>query len=168
MRAYDNFQREREIYGLKCILPAPPPINEIANYNLPQKDQRFVPVEIPQDLRMWETTRRKEFEAREWKRRREGYWFFNNGNLEYLTGVNYFYLNYWKFPVVKNGKKVLGLPYFTDADRDFFYFWEECKQDKKSFGMVNASFRRWGKTYKGTCILYEELSRTPESHGGIQ
>lgn len=143
--SYNNFQREREIYGLKCILPEPPPLKEIANYNLPQKDQRFVPVVVPDDLRMWQPEKRKEFEAREWKRRREGYWFFNNGNLEYLTGVNYFYLNYWKFPVVKNGKKVLGLPSFTDADRDFFYFWDAAKKDKNSFGVILASFRRGGK-----------------------
>lgn len=143
--SYNNFQREREIYGLKCILPEPPPLKEIANYNLPQKDQRFVPVVVPDDLRMWQPEKRKEFEAREWKRRREGYWFFNNGNLEYITGDHYFYINYWKFPVVKNGRKVLGLPNWVDSDRDENYFWEACVNDPKCFGMLVASYRRSGK-----------------------
>lgn len=163
-----QFQRERLIYGLTITLPEPPPVKEIANYDKPQKDQRFVPVEIPHDLRMWQPDKRKEFESREWKRRREGYWFFNNGNLEYLTGDHYFYVNYWKFPVVKNGKKVLGLPNWVDSDRDEYYFWEHCVNDPKSFGMLVASFRRSGKTYRATSRLYNKLSQTPESHGGIQ
>src|SRR3990167_11409511 len=92
--SYKNFQREREIYGLKCELPKPPPFDLIDGHNLPQKDQRFVPVTVPPDLRLWQPERRKEFETREWKRRREGYWFFNNGNLEYITGNHYLYINY--------------------------------------------------------------------------
>src|SRR3990172_12171273 len=121
-QSYEKFLRERDIYGLKCFLPAPPPITEIENYRITPKNQRFVPVEVPQDLRMWQPEKRKEFETREWKRRREGYWFFNNGNLEYINGDHYFYLNYWKFPVVKNGRKILGLPNWVDSDRDEFYF----------------------------------------------
>jgi len=166
--SYKNFQREREIYGLKCELPKPPPFDLIDGHNLPQKDQRFVPVTVPPDLRLWQPERRKEFETREWKRRREGYWFFNNGNLEYITGNHYLYINYWKFPVVKNGKKILGLPSFVDSDRDEAYFWRQCEIDPKCYGMLIASFRRSGKTYRSTCRLYDTISQTPESHGGIQ
>ena len=51
---------------------------------------------------------------REWRRRLYGVWFWNNGVPTYLTGLNYFYLNYWQLDI--------GLPYFRLIDLEYFYF----------------------------------------------
>ena len=58
----------------------------------------------------------------EFKRREQGYWFYNNnGILTYITGTHYMYLQWSKIDV--------GAPDFREANRLFFIFWEACKAD---------------------------------------
>lgn len=47
-KAYDSFERERYIYGLKitCI-PQPPPKYEIDNYGLPEDERMFKAIQLP-------------------------------------------------------------------------------------------------------------------------
>ncbi len=176
--SYKDFATTRPIGDITVTLPSPPPKKYIDGYGLSKKNQRFTR-QIPdnQVFAFWSQEERKEFIEREWKRRTDGYWFFNNGNLEYITGLHYFYLCYWKFPVVEeielpNGKKGkrkrLWLPTFTDSDRDYFYYWDHCNKDPDCYGMIHITNRRDGKTYRGTCTMYEVISRTPEALGGIQ
>ena len=65
----------------------------------------------------------KEFDNREL-----GYWFYNNGKPTYITGSHYMYLQWTSIDV--------GYPDFREANRIFFIFWEACKADKRSFGLV--------------------------------
>lgn len=157
-----QFVRERVIEKLPTILPEPPPEDQIMNYGLPQKDQKWRPNGLPKE---------KEFDKlpadeqlilirKELKIRKEGFFFYNNGRIEYLTGIHYFYLTYWPLPE--------GLPMFTDADRDFFYFWDECVRDNSCFGMLDIENRRGGKTAKSNCILYEFASKMKNVNCGIQ
>ena len=156
----NNFLRERVIYGLTVHLPEPPDISQFANYDLPQRDQKWRPKAVPKDFDQWPHENQIAFIRKEVKIREEGYWFLNNGNLEYITGIHYFYLTYWHLPE--------GLPKFTDADRDFFYFWDECVRDNQCFGMLDVENRRGGKTAKSTCILYEYASKMNNVNCGIQ
>jgi len=165
---YKEFQRKRVINDVEFETPKPPHSKEIDGYGLKPKDQRFVPVTIPSDLHMWEKAEREAFISSEWDKRRNGYWFYNNGYLEYVTGIHYFYLAYWTFPVVKDGVKKLGLPNFVDSDRDHFYHWQACQDDKNCFGQFEITNRRDGKTYRGLCTNYELISRSPESKSGMQ
>lgn len=170
---YSKFKREREIGDLIVTLPKPPPKKEIANYDLPKKDQKFsvIQKEITEAIRSihsWTEEEKVSFENREWDRRENGFWFFNGGYCEYVTGLQYFYLCYWQFPVVKDGMKKLGLPNFYDSDRDKFYHWGYCNEDSKCFGQFEITNRRDGKTYRALCTAYEKISKTPESKGGMQ
>ena len=110
------------------------------------------------------------FKYREMARKRDGVHFYNNGKIEYVTGLHYFYLCYWKFPVKKQGwkRKKLGLPDWIDADRDHFYFWDICDKDDDCYGMIEITNRRSGKTYRALCTAYELISRSPDSMAGIQ
>lgn len=160
MQKRSDFIRKRQVGELLITLPEPPIESQIANYNLPQKEQKWKSTPIPRDFDRLPYEEQLTFIRKELRIREEGYWFYNNGNIEYLTGIHYFYLTYWYLPE--------GLPIFTDADRDFFYFWDYCVKDPQCFGMLDIENRRGGKTAKSTCILYEYASKTKNVNCGIQ
>ena len=78
----------------------------------------------------------------EFDRREEGYWFVNNGNITYLTGSHYMYLQWTKIDV--------GKPDFRESNRLFYIFWEACKADYRSFGMCYLKNRRSGFSFMGS------------------
>lgn len=160
MQKKSDFIRKRLIGEIEVTLPEPPDVSQIANYELPKEKQKWKPNRIPKDFDSWADEDQIDFISRELRIRENGYWFFNNGKIEYLTGIHYFYLTYWSLPE--------GLPIFIDADRDFFYFWEYCVKDPQCFGMLDVENRRGGKTAKSTCILYEFASKTFNVNCGIQ
>lgn len=102
----------------------------------------------------------EKFRQQEWDRRLNGFWFYNNGNPTYITGMHYFYLNYWNIDT--------GLPKFRDTDRKYFYFLQYCVDDPECFGMVEITKRRQGKTFRGGVFLYEYTSRARNARAGIQ
>ena len=102
----------------------------------------------------------EKFREQEWKRRLCGLWFYINGEPTYITGLHYFYLNWWKIDI--------GFPEYRDPDRKFFYVLQYAVEDERCGGLVEATKRRQGKTYRGGCFLYEGISRTAETEGGIQ
>ena len=155
-----DFIRDRVIMGMDIKLPEPPIESQIANHELPQKDQRWIPKKVPKDFDYLPQPEQIAFIKNELKIRKEGFWFYNDGKIEYLTGIHYFYLTYWHLPT--------GLPMWIDADRDFFYFWDMCVADNNCFGMIDIEDRRAGKTAKSTCILYEFASKTKNVNCGIQ
>jgi len=97
---------------------------------------------------------------REWHRRLYGVWFWNNGEPVYLTGLNYFYLNYWELDS--------KYPNYRLVDLEYFYFWQRCVHDPKCYGMIEVTRRRQGKTFRSACMLYECVSRMERALGGIQ
>ena len=48
-----DFIRERIVYGHKITLPICPPKDKIANYNLPQKEQRFIRQPLPPEPKIY-------------------------------------------------------------------------------------------------------------------
>ena len=75
----------------------------------------------------------------EFKRRDEGFWFYNKGIPTYITGTHYMYLQWSKIDV--------GQPDFREANRLFFIFWEACKADKRCYGMAYLKNRRSGFSF---------------------
>jgi len=165
---YEDFVHQRVVENIEYTIPPKPPKSTIDNYKKPTHLQKWNPPVIPPDLISWPKDEQTKFIKGEWDRRKNGYWWFNGGHLEYITGLHYFYLAYWKFPVVVEGAKKLGLPFFVDSDRDRFYHWQACVMDKNCFGEFEITNRRDGKTYRALCTMYEIISRNPESKGGMQ
>ena len=75
----------------------------------------------------------------EFKRRDEGFWFYNKGVPTYITGTHYMYLQWSKIDV--------GQPDFREANRLFFIFWEACKADTRCYGMAYLKNRRSGFSF---------------------
>ncbi len=148
-----------------CIIyetPTIPAKHLIANHDLPKAKQKFHREKYPSEKTFEGLTQDAQLEIVKdvLEKRKNGYWFYNNGEETYITGVHWFYLNFWKIDV--------GYPEYRRSDRDFFYFWEYCCNDPFSLGMISMENRRQGKTERSNCILYEYTSINPNSHAGIQ
>lgn len=79
----------------------------------------------------YQSSELQNYRNQEWDRRLNGFWFYNNGNATYITGLHYFYLVHWKIDV--------GYPDFRITDKEFFYFLEYVCQDPCSLGMIELS-----------------------------
>lgn len=171
-----------DIQPYEVVLPTPPPVEEIDGYGLPYQEQKFQHVDIPKNVKLIEKItgkdqdetydlRRaavrtlpkdeKKFIEREWQRRINGYWFYNNGVPTFITGTHYFYCNYNKIDV--------GFPNYYDTDRRFWYFVDLiCEPDENCYGSIIFTRRREGKTYKGGAFILEPLTRNKKWTAGIQ
>jgi hypothetical protein len=105
-------------------------------------------------------TELQQYREEEWDRRLNGFWFYNNGKPTYVTGVHYFYLAHWYIDI--------GYVSFRIPNMELFYFWQYCVEDPDSFGMVEVTARRDGKSYRAACIQYESTSRGLRRRSGIQ
>lgn len=89
-----------------------------------------------------------EFDLRE-----QGFWFMNNGTPTYITGSHYMYLQWSSIDV--------GYPDFREANRIYWIFWEACKADERSFGMIYLKIRRSGFSFMSSseCVNIGTLAR---------
>ena len=163
MSLYKNFTQEKRVGEYTIYLPDPPNLKDIANKDLPQQKQKFYRTPLPKDFYQWDEKSKFEFESAEWKKRTHGYWFWNNGNLEWMAPAHYFFCNWW---AVDGGI----YPIFTDAQRDTFQWWElKVKRNSLARGGIFITNRRFGKTHVANCIGYHTVSTLPEQqHMGIQ
>lgn len=175
---------EEIIYGFKCQIP---PIGygvhsitsklvktDIIKRSSSPTEQYWERTKLPIDWvkkRKSESIKQKEdedyfdsslesFRVQEWNRRLAGVWVYIKGVPTYLTGLHYFYINWWSIDI--------GYPDYRNSDRKFYYVLQYCMEDPKCLGLIEGAKRRQGKTYRGGCFLYEEISRVKESEGGIQ
>jgi len=92
--ALDKFERRKICGEITVDLPKPPPFRSIDNYDKKKVDQKFRYLEMPDNVDDIMDLLGDDFIEREYNRIRDGYWFFNFGNLEYITGYHYAFLNY--------------------------------------------------------------------------
>ena len=121
--------------GLNIILPIQPDKKDILFSDLPVKKQYWRRTEIPSGLTPESHDPFTEYIYEEFRRRREGLWFMNNGKPEYLTGNHYFALQWCKME--DDGK----YKQFLYAQRDMFYFAKACIIDKRCLGEFYARTR---------------------------
>ena len=158
-----------EIQGLKIALPTAP--EKMDGDKLKEENQKFIPISKPESLKKIKTIhefnkleeyQRKpyyDFIDREFDRRDAGYWFMCNGVPTYLTGTHYMYLNWTKIDV--------GQPDFRQANRLFYYFWEACKADKRSYGMCYLKNRRSGFSFMASNETTNLATQTKDARFGI-
>ena len=83
----------------------------------------------------------------------------NNGEPTYITGSHYMYLQWASIDV--------GYPDFREANRIYWIYWEACRADNRSFGMIYLKIRRSGFSFMASseCINVGTLAR--DSRVGI-
>ena len=100
-----------------------------------------------------------EYIDEEFKRREEGFYFYNNGSPIYITGTHYMYLQWSKIDV--------GAPDFRESNRLFFIFWEACKADARCYGMCYLKNRRSGFSFMSSAELVNQATISSDSRFGI-
>ena len=152
-----------DIAGLQVALPPMP--DKCFQRNASKKEQYWERKETPKELTkiqsifqwnekpkqfkdLWVDYIEQEFDYRE-----QGFWFMNNGMPTYITGSHYMYLQWASIDV--------GYPDFREANRIFWIFWEACRADTRSFGMIYLKIRRSGFSFMSSseCINIGTLAR---------
>lgn len=147
------------VSGIDIKLPRKPAKKSILFNKLPTKKQKWARTPLPENWATMTAKAKREFEDQEWIRRQKGVWFMNNGELTYITGLHYYYLNWCKIDI--------GYPDYRDRDRRFFLFWEACVKDPKSYGMAMVKHRREGASWKGAAMALYYISQNFNAHGGL-
>lgn len=169
-----------DLVPIKIALPKPPKdITKIAGYGLPPQEQKWKRNPLPLKLERLQrkkmplveyfkflSANREEYKdeikfiEQEWERREKGYWFYNNGKLTYITGLHYFFLNWWVIDI--------GHPKYRDRQRKQALFLEMCMQDPLCLGEAYPKMRQEGATTFTRCWLYERMSKVKRKRAGIQ
>ncbi len=157
------------IQGLTIALPKTPKV--IYKRSNKKEEQYWERKEIPESLRkiqsifQWNEMpsefkdRWVEYIETEFERREEGYWYYSNGEKVYLTGAHYMYLQWTSIDV--------GYPDFREANRLLYIFWEACKADKRSFGMIYLKIRRSGFSFMSSSECVNTGTLAKDSRVGI-
>tara|TARA_Y100000361_G_scaffold2150_1_gene1846 strand:+ start:222 stop:2432 length:2211 start_codon:yes stop_codon:yes gene_type:complete len=153
-----------EIQNLKIALPKVKSTHKFENNKwqkteLPKVLSRIKTVfdwkEYPEDFKeKW-----FDYIDEEFKRREEGFWFYNKDVPTYLTGTHYMYLQWSKIDV--------GAPDFREANRLFFIFWEACKADTRCYGMCYLKNRRSGFSFMASGEVVNLATISSDSRYGI-
>ena len=152
-----------DIEGLKIALPATP--DKCLQRHVSKVEQYWERQELPRDLARIQSIfqwneKPKEFKNRwvdyieqEFDFREQGFWFMNNGIKTYITGSHYTYLQWSSIDV--------GYPDFREANRIYWIFWEACRADIRSFGIIYLKIRRSGFSFMSSseCINIGTLAR---------
>lgn len=161
-----------ELAGLLIVLPKKPKKEDVLFHNKPKADQRWRRLDFPAELlkikgmEEW-LEKPQEFRDRfssyiekEFERRRNGVWFYNNGVPTYLTGRNYMFLQWSKIDI--------GYPSYLSFQRDIFLHLAACEIDERCLGQIYTKCRRSGYTNICSSILVDEGTQVKDKLIGIQ
>ena len=152
-----------EIEGLRIALPLAP--EKCLQRHSAKAEQYWERQPLPRDLAKIQSIfqwneKPKEFKNRwvdyieqEFDYREQGFWFINNGIKTYITGSHYMYLQWSSIDI--------GYPDFREANRIYWIFWEACRADPRSFGMIYLKIRRSGFSFMSSseCVNIGTLAR---------
>jgi hypothetical protein len=158
-----------EVQNLKIGLPLAP--KKCLQRHSKKENQYWERKELPKELSKIQSIFQwndmpKEFKSRwvdyiekEFDYREDGHWFMNNGKPTYITGSHYMYLQWTSIDV--------GYPDYREANRLLYIFWEACKADKRSFGMVYLKIRRSGFSFMSSSESVNTATLAKDSRVGI-
>ena len=158
-----------EISGLKIALPKAP--KECYQRHKSKDEQYWERKELPKELSKIQSIFQwnempTEFKSRwvdyiesEFDNRDYGFWFMNNGKPTYITGSHYMYLQWTSIDV--------GYPDYREANRLLYIFWEACKADKRSFGVVYLKIRRSGFSFMSSSECIHTATLAKDARVGI-
>jgi len=157
-----------EIQNLRIALPA---VNKAFKRSEKKEEQYWEKQPYPKELNRIKSTFEwdeypLEFKEQwfdyieeEFNRREEGYWYYNNGVPNYITGTHYTYLQWSKIDV--------GSADYRESNKLFFYFWEACKADTRCYGMCYLKNRRSGFSFMASAELVNQATMSSDSRFGV-
>lgn len=149
------------VYGLRIALPKAPPKSHFPNYRKRSHLQHWERPVLPPGLTSSNAHYYSDVIEEEFRRRDEGYWFYNNGVPTYITGANYMLLTHFKTDADGD-----GYFHFRKAHRDLFLFLEAVWVDQRALGVILGKTRRTGATYvAGAFELTKGISTRDDIYG---
>ena len=130
------------------ILPVPAELQRIRSM-----DEWY---EMPSDFKK----RFSPYIEKEFDRRRNGVWFYNNGKPVYITGRHYMLLQWSKMDI--------GYASYLEFQRRLFIHFAACETDPRSIGQMYTKCRRSGYTNMSAAILVDEGTQVKDKLLGIQ
>ena len=125
--------------GLEYFIPEPEREDDIINFDIKsKKDQFWKRPPIP-NFKLMTNEEKDEYFLRELKRSTQGAHFLNNGKVEFLAPVHYWFLNHWdlgggRYPDFYKWHQYLG------------WFMHKCRIDEDCFGGLVLTSKRAGKS----------------------
>lgn len=178
--AWDNFNRNRNfskdvkncVWDIDIELPEPPKdYKSIANYGLSKSERTFPYLDQSYikdiDSMPLSDPKRVQHTDEMWERRRNGFWFYNGDNLEWVTGHHYMILNYWLIPI-EDMDGGFGNPKFVDLHRDISYAIWWGRGHEEHTGLAYLGTRRSGKSILGLGHGYFDTTEKYNALFGIQ
>ena len=160
------------IGGLDIQLPETPSKKEILFYDREPNMQMWERLPVPAELQRirsmdeWyemPSDFKKRFSPyieKEFERRRNGLWFYNNGEPVYITGRHYMMLQWSKMDI--------GYASYLEFQRRLFIHFAACESDQRSIGQMYTKCRRSGYTNMSAAILVDEGTQVKDKLLGIQ
>ena len=161
-----------ELHGILVVLPKKPRKSEILFHDQPKKLQMWKRIPMPEEMRRIRSmdewfekpaefrNKFRSYIEQEFQRRRDGVWFYNNGEPTYITGRHYMFLQWSKIDV--------GYPSYLAFQKDIFTHMAACEADPRCFGQLYTKCRRSGYTNICSAVLVDEASQVKEKLLGIQ
>lgn len=158
-----------DVYGTLCYPPDAPMETLVEGWMKPKEEQIWKRKELPGFFNRIEfdddgnailTAEQERYAATEVRRCKEGYWLFINNKLTYLTGKNYFYLQWWTLEDDIN-------PEYRDTDRRYFMFLDHWEKVLWCLGIFRGKKRREGASSQATSNLVYECIFYTNSNCGL-
>ena len=161
-----------ELHGLLVVLPKKPKRSEILFHDKPKELQMWQRIPLPEELQRVRSmdewfekpaefrNKFRSYVEKEFQRRRDGVWFYNNGLPTYITGRHYMFLQWSKIDI--------GYPSYLAFQREIFLHMAACEVDPRCFGQLYTKCRRSGYTNICSAVLVDEASQVKEKLLGIQ
>ena len=96
----------------------------------------------------------------EFRRRREGFWVYNNGVPTYITGRHYMMLQWTRMDI--------GYPDYLEFQKNIFLHLAACEADPRCIGQLYTKCRRSGYTNICSAVLLDEATQVKDKLLGIQ
>lgn len=148
-----------EVYGTKIRLPEQPVQEEIINYDLPVKQQKWYKKELPSYFDKVEynknsdlilTSNQEQYARQEVERCKKGVWIYIKGVPKFLTGKYYFFLQYY---ILEDGNN----PEFREADRIYYLFHEHWHNIQWCLGNIRTKNVEMGQVLNLVQTFYMKL-----------
>ena len=161
-----------ELGGLLICIPKRPPKKQIFGHQKPKSMQMWERVSMPEELSRvksmdeWAEMPRefrekfRPYIEEEFRRRREGFWFYNNGTPTYITGRHYMMLQWSKMDI--------GYPDYLEFQHEIFLHMAACESDTRCIGQLYTKCRRSGYTNICSSVLVDEATQVKDKLLGIQ
>lgn len=130
-----------EIYGTKINLPDRDENTYVENWGTDEPKEQywkrkglpdyFSLVEYDKDGNAILNVQQREYAVREVDRCRNGFWFLNKGVETYISGKNYFYLQWWKL-------EDDVYPEYRDTDRRYFLYLNHWENISWCLGVIRG------------------------------